>query len=105
MGSRGTTRSGLPSLHFEFIGGELPYLPPTLDGSDPNSRDEQDFHLDQRPLPLSQIKAQDEFQRRVYQAVSAFWLVLQAIKLANTIQYSNDAEYEEVRRLLGTLLE
>ena len=95
----------LPSLHFEFIGGELPYLPPTFDGSDPNSRNEQDFHLDQRPLRLSQFKAQDEFQRRFYQAVSALWLVSQAIKLANIIQYSNDAEYEEVRRLLGTLLD
>jgi hypothetical protein len=43
----------LPSLHFELIGGELPYLPPTLDGSDLNSRNEQDFRLDQRPLCLS----------------------------------------------------
>ena len=93
----------LPSLHFKFIGGTLPYLPPTLDGSDPNLRNEQDFHLDQHPLRLSQFKAQDEFQRRVYQAVSALWLVWQAIKLTNIIQYPNDAEHE-VRRLLGTLL-
>jgi len=91
-------------LHFEFIAGELPYLPPTLDSSDPTSRNEQDFHLDQRSLRLSQFKAQDEFQRRVYQTVNALWLVLQALKLTNIIQRSNDAEYE-VRRLLGTLLD
>lgn len=105
MGSHETTRSRLPSLHFKFIGGELPYLPPTLDGSDASSRNEQDFHLDQPRLCLSQFKAQDEFQRRVYQAVGALWLVWQAIKLAAIIQYSNDAEYEEVRRLLVTQLD
>ena len=66
----------LPSLHFEIISSELPYLPPTLAGPDPNSRNEQDFHLDQRPLDRSQFKDQDEFQRRLYQAVSALWLVL-----------------------------
>jgi hypothetical protein len=49
--------------------------------------------------------AQDELQRRFHQAVSALPPVSQAIKLANIIQYSNDAEDEEVCRLLGTLLD
>jgi hypothetical protein len=62
------------------------------------------FHLDQRPLRLSQFKAQDEVKRRFYQALSTLRLVSEAIKLANIFQYSNVAEYK-VRRLLGTILD
>lgn len=82
----------------------MPYIPPTIDGSDPSSRSEQDFHFDQSPKPPSQLKAQDHFYTRFYQAVSALWLLSEAITLAITIQYASIAEYRETRRSLGTVL-
>jgi hypothetical protein len=94
-----------PALLSEYVAADLPYIPPTIDGSDPSSQNEQDFHFDQSPKAPLQLKAQDIFYTRFYQAVSALWLLSEAITLANTIQYASIAEYKEIRQLLGTILD
>ena len=77
----------LPSLHFEFISSELLYLPPTLNGFGPKFEERTGIStLTNAPLDLSQFKAQDEFQQRFHQAVSALWLVSEVVKLASIIQ-------------------
>ena len=94
-----------PALHEEFLNGPLPYVPPAVDGSIPDSLNEQDFHIDQYSLSFHQLELQDAFYRRFYQAATALWMLSEVIQLANIIQYSTVAEYNTVRQSLKTMLD
>ena len=94
-----------PTLRSDFLEATLPYEPPKVDGTDPASLNQQDFHLSEQPLAFDRLQIQDNFSRRIYQAISALWMLLEAIKLANTIQYTDVDEYKDVRQSIKSLMD
>jgi hypothetical protein len=64
-----------PTVLSEYDTADLPYIPPTVAGSDPSSQNGQNFHFDQSPGMPSQLEDQDNFYTCFYQAVSALLLL------------------------------